>query len=91
MLEMLSTDYHGGPDRAPPRRRSDGLRGCFTDNPADFVVLGDRIPHPLGGLRPSAEQGQIAGFLLSLDVRYQQVGEPLPHWPSSQSGREPSS
>ena len=28
---------------------------------------------------PGAEQGQIARFLLGLGVRYQQVGEPLPH------------
>jgi hypothetical protein len=55
------------------------LHGCFTDDSADFVMIGDRISRPFGGLSPGAEQRQIAGFVLSLGMRYQQVGEPLPH------------
>jgi hypothetical protein len=86
VLEVLSADRHDGPDGTPPRRRSDGLHGCFTDDPADFVMIGDRISHPFGGLSPGAEQRQIAGFVLSLGMRYQQFGEPLPHMPKHPVG-----
>ena len=76
--EVLSADRNDGPDRTPPRRRPDGLRGGFTNGPADLVMVGDRVSHPFGGLHARAEQGQIAEFLLSLGVRYQQVRKPLP-------------
>src|SRR5215813_526123 len=79
MLEVLSADGQDGPDRAPPRRRTGGLNGCLSDDPADFVMVGDRIPDPSGRLRPGAGQGQVPRFLLGPGVRYQHVGEPLPH------------
>jgi hypothetical protein len=58
VLEMLSADRHGGPDRTPPRRRSGGLHGCFTDDPADVIVVGDRVSHPCGGPRPVPNKGR---------------------------------
>src|SRR5690242_9571830 len=83
---MLGADRHDGPDRMPPRCRSDGLPGCFAYGPADVIMVGDRISHPLGGLRPCAEQGQVASLLLSLGVRYQQVGEPVPYMAKHPAG-----
>src|SRR5205807_2213619 len=58
VLEMLGADRHGGPDRTPPRRRSGGLHGCFTDDPADVIVVGDRVSHPCGGPRPVPNKGR---------------------------------
>ena len=85
-LEMLGADRHDGPDRPPPRRRSDGLRGCVTDDLADVIMVGERILDPFGGLPPQAEPGLIAGLLLGLGVRYQQVGEPVPYMAQHPAG-----
>src|SRR3954462_9732348 len=36
---MLSADPEDGADRVPPRCRSAGLRGCFTDEAADVIMV----------------------------------------------------
>ena len=78
-LKILSADREDVADRVPPRCRSDGLHGCFADETADVVMVGDRISHLPGNLRRGPEHGQVADFLRCLGVRYEQVGETLPY------------
>ena len=49
-------------------------------------MVGERILDPFGGLPPHAEPGLIAGLLLGLGVRYQQVGEPVPYMAKHPAG-----
>ncbi len=51
----------------------------FPDGLANVIVVGDGLPCPGGRLRAGSEHGQMADFLLGRAVRFQQVGQPLPH------------
>src|SRR5690242_7866100 len=77
-LVMLGADLDHGADRVPPRRRADRVPGGLADELPDVLVDHERVLHRPDGVRVGAGYVPVAGLLLSLGVRDQQVGEALP-------------